>query len=110
MNRIYSNIRQFISDKRMVVLREKHTGKALNSSFSEYGLQFTTNSSGRYIYFKNAKPVIKNGYVIFEGDTTMNPNVYVEHFVPQNQDKIRNQIAEYTWTDKAYRLCYHIDA
>lgn len=128
MNKIYPNIRQFISDHKMVVLRDIKTGKALNSSFSEYGLQFTTDSSGRYIFFKNARPVVGKKYVYFEGDIDLNPDVRVEYFVPRTwenpKDSVpeekrnrafwrlfgeysRNQVAEYTWTDKAYRLLYH---
>jgi hypothetical protein len=129
MARIYPNIRQFIDDKKLVVLREKGTDKAVNSSFSEYGLQFTTDTSGNYIYFMNAKPVVVGSKVEFVGDTRPSDKYYVEHFVPKDREDprddlsiprdrffkrkisayLRLQVAEYMWTDKAYRLLYHVE-
>lgn len=62
----------------MYVMRDKKTHKPLALSFSVEGLQFTTDERGRYIYFKKAHPVIKNGKLQFHGDLRMSDSVYVE--------------------------------
>lgn len=111
-------IGQFIKDKKMYVLRDKATGRALNTSYSEDGLKWSTSANGRLIYYKNA--IISRewkkdygtgewtvGSVSITGDLTPNPDVYVEQFVPTNHSNIRQQIAEYTVVSKAYRLLYH---
>lgn len=48
-------IGQFIKDKKMWVLRDKKTGRALNTSYSEDGLRYSTSANGKLIYFKNAR-------------------------------------------------------
>lgn len=44
----------FIKGRTMYVLRDSKTGIALNTSYSEEGLRWTTNVRGRLICFKNA--------------------------------------------------------
>lgn len=110
-------IGQFIKDKKMYVLRDRATGRALNTSYSEEGLKFSTSANGKLIYFKDAKLTREwlqdsEGVWIpwkvgFEGDLSMNPDVYVEQFIPMNHSNIRQQRAEYTVVSKAYRLAYH---
>lgn len=48
-------IGQFITDKKMFVLRDKLTGQALNTSYSEEGLKYTTSPNGQLLYFRDAK-------------------------------------------------------
>jgi len=111
-------IGQFIKDKKMYVLRDRKTGRALNTSYSEDGLKWSTSANGKLIYYKNAiisREWIKDSTgewavksVNITGDLTPNPDVYVEPFTPTNHSNIRQQIAEYTVVSKAYRLLYHI--
>lgn len=51
---IEERIAKFISDRDLLVLREKKTGRALNVSYTEDGLKYTTSLSGRLIYFTDA--------------------------------------------------------
>lgn len=95
-------ISRFIEGKTMFVLRNKLTNQALNTSYSEEGLKFTMTANGRLAYFRDAKIVVdydKNyepTNTRFVGDLRMNPDVYVEKFIPTNHAVPRKQIAEYT--------------
>jgi len=112
-------IGQFIKDKKMYVLRNAKTGQALNASYSEEGLKYTTSPNGKLMYFKDAKLVREwdtdqNGVpfivsVGFSGNLDPNPDVIVEQFIPKNHSSARTQIAEYTAVSKAYRLLYHTE-
>lgn len=64
----------------MFVLRDKITHRPLALGFSREGLQFTTDDRGRYIFFKKAKAVLKNGKVVFEGDLSISDKVYIEFY------------------------------
>ncbi len=103
---IERGIASFIKDRNLVVLRDKRTGAALNVSYSEYGLTWTTNKVGRLLYF--TKAFLKNGKKV--GDLTKSPNVYVERFVPRDHNSTMSQVAEYTWVKKATHLLYGSDA
>jgi hypothetical protein len=113
-------IGQFITDKKMFVLRSKATGQALNTSYSEEGLKFTTSPNGRLLYFKDAKLArdykqLPDGQWVatkvgFVGDLSPNPDVYVEQFVPKNHNHQRTQVAEYITVSKAYRFLYHVES
>jgi hypothetical protein len=134
LSSIDTTVSRFIQDKQMYVLRDATTGNALNSSYTEDGLKWTTNASGKLVYFNNAhlKTHYNSNYeptmVTFEGDTSPSSSVIVEKFVPVNREllplpdpnhkdykktraenskRVRGQIAEYTWIDKSYRLLYH---
>lgn len=112
MKPIEPSIRNFISGRKLYVLRDSQTGNALNTSYTPEGLYWTTNVSGKLIYFRNAR--LERVYdkttkepltVKIVGDTRPNDKVYIEKFVPRDRPTVRGQIAEYTWTDKAVWLC-----
>lgn len=101
---------RFISDRNLYVLRDSANGRALNVSFSVEGLHWTSNQSGRLLYFKKAK--LEREYndayepigVKIVGDKTPSTSYYVEKFVPTDKSTIKDQLAEYTAVDKGYRL------
>lgn len=118
---INPRIKQFIVDRNLYVLRDAKTGNALNVSYSEDGLKWTTNAAGKLLYYQNGmlapkinvKKSTRNNELVFDyvtivprdGQTLRKSNrVYVEKFIPTDRNTLREQIAEYTWTDKAYRL------
>lgn len=113
MEPINTTISTFISAQTMYALRDVKTKRALNVSYSEEGLMWSTNATGKLIYFEDAR--LERVYnrdgnitnVKIRGNLNLNPNVYVEKFVPSNQPTSKGQITEYTWTSKAYRLLYH---
>ena len=72
-----------IERNKMVVLRDKN-GVALNASFSEEGLRWTTNKNGKKLFFKKGN--------------------YVEPFKPRISKDRFQTMAEMTWIEKAYRL------
>jgi hypothetical protein len=85
----------------MVVLRERKTNKPLNVAFTEEGLQWTANKTGRAIYFRSA--VFRNGRI--EGrDLRKNPFLYVEQFKPNLDPKNRYIKEELLWLKKAEAL------
>lgn len=109
MKSIEERIAKFISDRDLVVLRERKTGRALNVSYTEDGLKYTTSLGGKLLYFNDAwlKVLYRDNQPYFvgvQGDLEKSKLVYVEKFIPTNKSNLRDQIAEYTWTDKAYRL------
>lgn len=71
----------------MYVLRNKKDHRPLNLAFSIEGLQFTTDSSGNYIYFKKARAVIRNGKLEFSGDLRISDHVYVEVYDNKRRHK-----------------------
>jgi len=117
-----TELEQKIVENNLVVLRLKSNDKALNVSFTEEGLIYTLDNKGKYIFFKNAWVVPKNGSLIFKGDTRLNNRVYVEKFVPKNFETCKQglnednelvdictttwplQKAEYTFMNKALHL------
>ena len=110
LERIEPRIANFVADQEFYVLRDSLTNKALNVSYTEDGLKWTTNATGKLIYFRNAKVQVnydKNYLPVstqFVGDTRPSNKVKVEKFIPTNHAFAKAQIAEYTWVDKAYRL------
>ena len=121
LSKIKPGVGKFISDRNLYVLRDKATNTALNVSYTEDGLKWTTNVSGKLLYYQNGKfqrninlseslskgEVVDTYVSIVSNDNkplrTSN-KVYVEKFVPTNQTTFKGQIAEYTWVDKAYHL------
>lgn len=107
---IDEGIRQYITDGKIFVLRDVSSGNALNVSYSLEGLYWSTNASGKLIFFRNAQLMKVYGKdalptnVRIVGDTRLSDKVYVERFVPTNRPTLRGQIAEYTWTRKAQAL------
>lgn len=116
-----NRIARFITDKKIYVLRDKKTGMALNASYTEDGLKWTTNNRGKLLYYENARlgsminlkrslekgePIVTNVYIESNDFSPLRKSndVYVEQFVPTNQSTIKGQVAEYTWADKAYHL------
>lgn len=112
MRKIEPWIRSFVSDRDLVVLRQTKDNKALNVSYSEDGLKWTTDTYGNLIYYDNArlrhKQLNKDSWLPYiEGDTTqMSSKVYVEKFRPIDHSKVYLQIAEFLWCNKALRMLY----
>lgn len=113
IRKIDSNIKNFIEARNIYVLRDKITGNALHVSYTEDGLKYATNPiTGKLVYYSNAK--FERRYdsqgnitrVDIGGDLTMNPNVFVEKFIPTDHTILRSQLAEYTAVDRGYRLLY----
>ncbi|MCB0370625.1 hypothetical protein [Mesotoga prima] len=113
MDAIEPRIARFISDQGFYVLRDKATGIALNVSYTPEGLKWTMapNGSGKLIFFRKAhlirhynKTTLQPTKVEIGGDVRPSNKVYVEKFIPTNQPTNRAQKAEYTWTDKAYKM------
>lgn len=102
MKPIEKSILSFIRDRKLYVLRDKRTHTALNVSYSEDGLRWTTNKVGRLLYFKKA--YLTSGRMV--GDLSPSEEVYVEKFVPRNHERTASQVAEYTWIKKATHLLY----
>jgi hypothetical protein len=113
IRKVDSNIKNFIEARNIYVLRDKTTGNALHVSYTEDGLKYATNPiTGKLVYYSNAKferRYDKEGNILrvdIGGDLTMNPNVYVEKFIPTDHTILRSQLAEYTAVDRGYRLLY----
>lgn len=86
-------------------------GKALNVSYSEYGLTWTANKFAKSLYYENAYLKQTDKGPRFEGNLKKRRNVYVEDFVPRNhlingRLDYEAQKAEYLWSNKALRLLY----
>lgn len=111
MKPIDKSIKDFIVSRNIYVLRELKTGTALNASYTEEGLYWTTNGTGKLLCFRNARieRVYDKNYnvtnVRIVGDTRFSNKVYIEKFVPTDKPSKRGQMAEYTWTNKAVWLC-----
>jgi len=100
-----------IGQKNLFVLRDSRTHIALNVSHTEEGLYWTGDPHGRLICFKNARlekvydkttKALKSVKIV--GDTRFSRKVYIEKFIPRDQLTRRGQIAEYTYTGKAFWL------
>jgi len=91
----------FIGATNLWVLRRKKDGAALNVSYSEEGLKWSCNKTGRAIYFQ--KGYIRGGKL---PEGIMSAEVYVERFKPGNKKSQFLQQAECTWIGKALRLMY----
>lgn len=101
MKPLEKNLVRFISDRNLKILRDKR-GTALNVSYTEDGLKWTTTIVGRLPYFKNA--VLVSGRMV--GDLTPSTEVTVEDFVPYDHPSPGAQIAEYAAIKKATHLLY----
>jgi hypothetical protein len=68
----------------MIVLREKATKKAINVSYTEVGALYTTDTSGNFLAFKNAKIVFKPNaeFIQVEGDTRLSNDYVLEPYEP----------------------------
>jgi hypothetical protein len=78
------HIKELVEKKHLKVLRERRTNKALNVSYTEDGLKFTMNKTGRYIF-----------------DPEKN---YVEEFNPREFKDPHLQKCEVIWIMKATKL------
>ena len=86
-------------------------GKALNVSYSEDGLKWTTNKFAKSLYYENAYLFQTDKGPQFKGNMKRKANVMVSAFIPKdhilgsrmNHDA---QKAEYLWCNKALHLLY----
>lgn len=111
MRKIETWIKQFITDRNLLVLREVGSNKALNVSYTEYGLKWTMDNYGKLVYYDNARLThVRNSNIWIPkilGDTSKkSPKVYVEKFIPTDQKSIPAQVAEFIVCNKALRLLY----
>lgn len=95
-----------------MVLRDKD-GTAINVSYSESGLKWTT-LAGRtdLIFYKDAKlkhQKLGSFYLPYiDGDTSKSPNYRVEKFIPTDQKTGYQQKMEFRAIDKALKLLYNV--
>lgn len=106
LKKIEKGIASFIKDRSLMVLRDRRSGAALNVSYSEYGLTWTTNKVGKLLYYKKA--FLTSGRKV--GNLEPSEDVYVEKFIPRDHSSVSAQVAEYTWVKKATHLLYGSDA
>ena len=93
MHQIDPKAIDYLSKGNLMVLRAADTGILLNVSYSEDGLKWTVDKSGRSLYFD------KKG--------NKSSKVYSEKFVPRNHNNISAQLAEFFGVHKGYKLLYH---
>lgn len=96
----------FLGANNLKVLRRKKDGMALNVSYTEDGLKWTSNKVGRALYYKDG--VIKEGKIVSSMEKSN--EVYVEKFVPSNRKTAHAQSAECLWIHKAMKLLYTVDS
>lgn len=105
--------KKMTEEANLVCLRNKHTGRIENVSYTEAGLTWTFDKLGRPIYYKYPNTVYtSSGYMSasFRGTFEKNPDMVVEQFIPINHidaDGRMNfslQKAEVTFVSKALRL------
>jgi hypothetical protein len=84
------------------VLRDKRTNKPLGIAYSEAGLQWLCNKTGKALYFKNAH--FSNGELV--GNTEKSNRVYVEDFNPNLEDNFKFKQLDINWMAKANRMLY----
>lgn len=88
----------------MVCIRDKRTRKILGLSYSEDGLKFTANKSGRLLYYANAviRPI--NGQVTVIGDLRKSPKVVIEPYIRNtHRSSLENNYEEF-WACKARHM------
>lgn len=88
---------KFIAKNNIVVLRSAITGVALNVSYTEFGVSWTTDKNGLSLYYKRDE----SGTLNEKSD-----RVVVEKFVPRNHNSPALQAAEFLAIKKAYKLLY----
>lgn len=105
--------KKMTEEANLVCLRNKHTGRIENVSYTEQGLVWTFDKLGRPLYYKYPNTVFtSSGYMTaaFRGTFEKNPDMIVEKFIPINHidaDGRMNfslQKAEVTFVSKALRL------
>lgn len=106
LKQIERGIATFIKDRNLVVLRDRRSNAALNVSYTEDGLKWTTNKVGRLLYYNKA--FLSSGRMV--GDLSPSKAVYIERFVPRDHPTSSAQVAEYTWIKKGTHLLYGSDA
>ncbi len=80
----------------------------MNVSYTEEGLKYTQNNSGKFIYFKNAYVDRTNkDKITFRGELKRNKDYYIEDYVPRNHRNPSAQKQEFLMMNKAYRLLYN---
>ena len=92
------------SDVTFRVLRDRKTNKALAVAFTEDGLKYTSNKTGKLIYFRNAKLVKVGNKLCVEGDIRRSNRVYTEVFKPKEFDNPHLTRCEILWIDKALKM------
>lgn len=105
-------IKTFIKDRNLWVLRKRDRrgpGRALNVSYTEDGLKYTMDKYGTLIACKNAKLVLEDGKLNIVGNTNLPHNVYIEKFVPQEHQNLRDQLVEFMMSNRALKLLYATD-
>ena len=99
----------YLKGYNLKVLRDKKDNTAINVSYTEAGLRWTTNKGGKLIYFKSPKKFISTDYATVIG-AEINSDIITEPFIPYNHYKtenefdVRKQLAELYIIDKAMRL------
>ena len=89
-----------------------YPGKALNVSYSEEGLKWTSNKFGRLLYFADAFITHEeDGSPKFTGNVKKDKKKFVEDFIPRDhffngRMNEETQRAEFLWVDKGLRLLY----
>lgn len=103
-------IKSFIQDRNLVVMRTKK-GQALNVSYTQEGLKWTTDLDGNLLYYKDCRlkhkeviPGVWRPYI--DGSGERNPNIIIEAFIPRDHQNPYHQSAEYKACNKALRLLY----
>lgn len=123
LNTIEPWIRTFISDRQMVVLRDKNTGLALHTSYTEEGLRWATDKHMRSLYYHRAELSVQTidnkPHVSFKArgknGLEKSRNVIVEKFVPKDHFNsagklnARLQSAEYVAVHRALKLLYNVE-
>lgn len=88
----------------MVCLRDRKSGRILGLSYTEEGLKWTANKSGRLLYFNGAvlKPSLQG--VVVVGDTSPSSKVVVEPYVrKRHKNSFENNFEEF-WACKARHM------
>ena len=105
---ISPHIREYLKQKKLYVMRDKRTNRPLNVSYTEDGLRYTQNSSGRWIYFQGAWADRTNSdKITFRGNLKRNREVYIELYEPRDHKDSKSKMFEFTFMGKAYRLLYN---
>lgn len=101
-------VKDYVTKNKLRVLRRKKDGVALNVSYTDFGLSWTANKSGRLLMYKRAF-VVKGKFIGLrdkEGNLIKDDSVYCEDFIPTDKKTEYAQVAECTWVAKAMKLLY----
>jgi len=110
-NQIDEWLIDYISQKKLYVLRNRYTDIPVGVSYSPEGLDWLTNKYGRVLRYKQA--YIKRGHnkIEIEGkNLQLNPLYYVSEYKPYNRTDARAQVTEFVIFNKAYRMMYNLSS